>query len=133
MQELPEGNEMQLLLDILYDNILGDGEADENAPIVNDEGNVPIVNEAGDNIGNDDNDDFEANMIFEGDDYSVNFHRHINVQNVRDLGFDGGAARETVPRCALHKAASQTDEGVGIQSALAARYDKTTKNQNGAE
>ena len=35
-------------------------------------------------------------MIFDGPDYAVNFHRHIDIRNVRDIEFDGGAARETV-------------------------------------
>ena len=63
LEEIEDGNEMNLLLDIIYDNdIEGAGEAAENVPIVNDDG-------VGDG-------DFEDNMIFEGADYSVNFRLH---------------------------------------------------------
>ena len=97
LEELHDGNEMRLLLDILYDNnIVGDGSGE------GDNNNVPILNDADDaddrDNNDDDDDDFEGNMVFDGDDYSVNFHRHINVENIRDLEFDGGAVRETVYR-----------------------------------
>ena len=97
LEELHDGNEMRLLLDILYDNnIVGDGSGE------GDNNNAPILNDADDaddrDNNDDDDDDFEGNMVFDGDDYSVNFHRHINVENIRDLEFDGGAVRETVYR-----------------------------------
>ena len=40
----------------------------------------------------------EEGMIYSGVDYSVNFHRYINVREVGRLDFAGGAARETVYR-----------------------------------
>ena len=94
-EELRDGNEMKLLLDILYENnIMGGGEVDENVPFANDDN----FDDNNDGAG----DDFENNMIFEGPDYSVNFHRHIDVKNIRDLEFDGGAVRETVYRVHLN-------------------------------
>ena len=106
LEELHDGSEMKLLLDMLYDNnLVGEGEGEGDGEVeVDDRGNEgenePIVNENNDD--NDNDEDMEGNMIFEGPDYSVNFHRSINVQNIRDLEFDGGAARETVYRVHLN-------------------------------
>ena len=106
LEELHDGNEMKLLMDILYDNnIVGEGGDREGGGGGGGGGggeNVPIVNDAVDDDDDGGGDgDFEDNMIFDGPDYSVNFHRHIDVKNIRDLEFDGGAARETVYRVHL--------------------------------
>jgi hypothetical protein len=49
--------------------------------------------------------DFEDHMIYDGDDYSVNFYKElpIKLQTVQNLAFDGGVVRETIYRMHLNE------------------------------
>jgi len=115
-----------LFLDMLYEqNIIGDGSADRRAaaaavdqgeiqrvaadepdgagdvePPDNDAAavNGAVNDDAVNDDDDDDADDIEPHMIFAGDNYAVQFHRHIHVQNVRELEFANGAVREAVYR-----------------------------------
>jgi len=85
------GNDVQLL-DLLYEqNLIGDGVGEVNA-----NANVDVD----DNGGGEEEEDrgYEENMLFDGGDYNVDFHRFINVRRQGGLVFAGGVARETVYR-----------------------------------
>ena len=83
-QVLDENQREILFLDMLYEqNIIGGGDIAENV-------------EQGDVMEAEAERDIEPHRIFDGPDYAVIFHRHIEVRNVKDIEFDGGVARETV-------------------------------------
>ena len=92
-----------LFLDMLYEqNIIGEGanrrdddDDDGDVADVADVADEDVIVELNDDE-EEEEEDIEPHMIFDGPDYAVNFHRHIDIRNVRDIEFDGGAARETV-------------------------------------
>ena len=80
-----------------------DGEGDEGA--VAEDGNQ-VVNPNVENVEG----DYEDGMIFEGEDFSVNFHRNIpvKVQPIHEVQFAGGLVTETVYRVHLNENWSDT-------------------------
>ena len=92
-QALGKNQREMLFLDMLYEqNIIGGGDIamDANVERVDEMGEEEEV-EAEAEVER----DIEPHMIFDGPDYAVNFHRHIEVRNVKDIEFDGGVESES--------------------------------------